>query len=89
MNGQIFISYRRDDSAASAGRLFDRLSNHFPSNQIFMDVDSIDLGENFVNTIRETVGSCDVLIAVIGKGWLTSCDQKDNAGSIIRMISCV
>jgi TIR domain len=90
MNGQIFISYRRDDSAASAGRLFDRLSNHFPSNQIFMDVDSIDLGENFVNTIRETVGSCDVLIAVIGKGWLTSCDQEgqrrlDNPDDFVRL----
>ena len=39
-----------------------------------MDVDSIDLGEDFVKTIEKTVGSCDVLIAVIGKGWLTSCD---------------
>jgi hypothetical protein len=72
MSGQIFISYRREDSSGWAGRLFGRLGNYFPSNQIFMDVDSIDLGENFVNTIAGTVGSCDVLIAVIGKGWLTS-----------------
>jgi len=90
MSGQIFISYRREDSAASAGRLFDRLSSHFLSNQIFMDVDSIDLGENFVETIGETVGSCDVLIAVIGKSWLTSCDQKgqrrlDNADDFVRL----
>jgi len=48
-----------------------RLSDDFPSKQIFMDVYSIDFGENFVETIKETVGSCDVLIAVIGKGWLT------------------
>jgi formylglycine-generating enzyme required for sulfatase activity len=90
MNGQIFISYRREDSAASAGRLFDRLSNYFPSNQIFMDVDSIDLGENFVKTIAGTVGSCDVLIAVIGKGWLTSRDQEgqrrlDNPDDFVRL----
>ena len=90
MSGQIFISYRRDDSSASAGRLSDRLSNHFPSNQIFMDVDSIDLGEDFVKTIEETVGSCDVLIAVIGKGWLTSCDQEgkrrlDNPDDFVRI----
>jgi hypothetical protein len=76
MSGQIFISYRREDSSAWAGRLSDRLSNHFPSNQIFMDVDSVDLGEDFVKTIEETVGSCDVLIAVIGKGWLSSSDQE-------------
>jgi hypothetical protein len=37
MSGKIFISYRRDESAAWAGRLSDRLKNHFPSNQIFMD----------------------------------------------------
>src|SRR5215469_5622770 len=76
MSGKIFISYRRDDSSPWAGRLSDRLSNQFPSNEIFMDVDSVDLGEDFVNTIEKTVGSCDVLIAVIGKGWLTSRDQE-------------
>jgi hypothetical protein len=90
MSGQIFISYRREDSSGWAGRLFDRLSNQFPSNQIFMDVDSIDLGENFVKTIGETVGSCDVLIAVIGKGWLTSRDQEgqrrlDNPDDFVRL----
>ena len=90
MSGQIFISYRREDSSASAGRLSDRLSNHFPSNQIFMDVDSVDLGEDFVKTIEKTVGSCDVLIAVIGKGWLSSCDQEgqrrlDNPEDFVRI----
>jgi formylglycine-generating enzyme required for sulfatase activity len=90
MSGQIFISYRREESSAWAGRLSDRLSNHFPSNQIFMDVDSVDLGEDFVKTIEKTVGSCDVLIAVIGKGWLISCDQEgqrrlDNPEDFVRI----
>ena len=89
MSGQIFISYRRDDTAYPAGRLYDRLSAHFPSNQIFIDVDSIDPGEDFVKMIKKTVGSCDVLIAVIGKGWLTSCDQEgqrrlDNPEDFVR-----
>ena len=47
-------------------RPFECLSNHFPSTQIFMDVDSVDLGEDFVKTIEITIGSCDVLIAAIG-----------------------
>jgi hypothetical protein len=90
MTGQIFISYRREDSAALAGRLFGRLSDDFPSKQIFMDVYSIDFGENFVETIKETVGSCDVLIAVIGKSWLTSRDQEgqrrlDNPDDFVRL----
>ena len=90
MAGQIFITYRREDSSAWAGRLSDRLSNHFPSNQIFMDVDSIDLGEDFAKTIEETVGSCDLLIAVIGKGWLTATDEDgarrlDNPENFVRI----
>jgi TIR domain len=72
MSGQIFISYRREDSSAWAGRLSDRLSSHFPSNQIFMDVDTIEPGMDFVEAIEESVGSCDVLIAVIGTRWLNS-----------------
>jgi TIR domain/Sel1 repeat len=76
MNGKIFISYRRDDSSASAGRLYDRLSSHFGSTQIFMDVDNLDPGVDFVRKIEESVGSCDVLIAVIGKRWLISSDEE-------------
>src|SRR5271165_2666190 len=90
MNGQIFISYRRQESSAWAGRLSDHLSHHFPSNQVFMDVDSVDLGEDFVKTIEKTVGSCDVLIAVIGKGWLTSSEKEgqrrlDNPDDFVRL----
>jgi raffinose/stachyose/melibiose transport system substrate-binding protein len=76
MSGNIFINYRRDDSSASAGRLYDRLSAHFPKNQIFMDVDNLDPGVDFVEAIEQSVGACDVLIAVIGKRWLISTDEK-------------
>jgi hypothetical protein len=75
MSGKIFINYRREDSSAWAGRLSDHLSAHFPQSQIFMDVD-MDLGINFVEEIEKNVGSCDVLIAVIGKRWLISTDEK-------------
>src|SRR5258708_5078583 len=90
MSGQIFISYRRDESRWSARSLRDRLAARFDRRQIFMDVDSVGLGEDFVKTIEETVGSCDVLIAVIGKDWLTSCDQEgqrrlDNPEDFVRI----
>lgn len=71
MSGRIFISYRRQDSAGYAGRLFDRLSNHFGQDNVFMDIDTIELGVDFVKKIEEAVGSCDVLLAVIGPTWLT------------------
>ena len=41
-----------------------------------MDVDNIDLGIDFVEAIATSVGSCEVLIAVIGKRWLVSSDEE-------------
>lgn len=70
MAHQIFISYRRDDSAYAAGRLYDRLSQHFGASNVFMDIDAIELGVNFREKIENAVGHCDVLIAMIGKQWL-------------------
>jgi hypothetical protein len=63
---QIFISYRRDDSSESAGRLYDRLMTRLRKNQIFIDVDNFGYGTEFVEAIESSVGSCDALIAVIG-----------------------
>src|SRR5690348_13239256 len=75
MSGQIFISYRRGDTAGYAGRLYDRLHDRFPQNEIFVDVDMAP-GIDFIEEIEKNVGSCDVLIAVIGKHWLTAADEE-------------
>jgi hypothetical protein len=74
--GRIFISYRRGETAYPAGWLFDRLVQHFGAVQIFKDVDSIELGDDFVEVITRAVGSCDVLLALIGDQWLTVTDAN-------------
>jgi hypothetical protein len=74
MAGKIFINYRRGDDPGFAGRLFDRLESSFPHDQLFMDVDSIPAGDDFVRVIEEQVAQCDVLLAVIGNGWLRAQD---------------
>jgi hypothetical protein len=68
----IFISYRREDSAPYAGRLYDRLCARFGADRIFMDVDDIPPGADFAAQIRAKIHSCDALIAVVGKNWLTA-----------------
>ena len=73
---KIFISYRRDDSAGHAGRVHDRLERKFGRGLLFMDVDTIPLGRNFVRVLSEKVAQCDVLLAVIGPDWLTACDEQ-------------
>jgi hypothetical protein len=71
---KILVSYRREDSAAYAGRLSDRLAEHFGRDNVFMDIDTIKPGEDFVDVIEKSVSSCDVLVALIGKTWLTGTD---------------
>ena len=72
----IFISYRRDDSAPYAGRLYDRLTARFGKDQVFMDIDQIDPGEDFVEVIERKVGACDIAVVLIGKGWLNANDSQ-------------
>jgi len=66
----IFISYRREDSAGYAGRLYDIVSEHFGKGEVFIDVDEIPAGADFVKVIEETEAQCSVLLVIIGKGWL-------------------
>jgi hypothetical protein len=78
MAAKVFISYRRDDSAGQAGRIQDRLEREFGRDLLFMDVDAIPLGMNFVKVLHEEVAKCGVLLAVIGPNWL---DVRDEAGN--------
>lgn len=75
-NARIFMCYRRDDSEGQAGRLFDRLSLYFGKDKIFMDIDTIEPGDDFVEVIEREVVCCDVLLALIGKRWLSSTDSS-------------
>lgn len=71
---RIFICYRRDDAEGYAGRIYDRLHARFPG-RVFMDVTGINPGADFSRVIQDTVGSCHVLLAIIGKQWLTIADS--------------
>lgn len=85
----IFISYRRADSCAYAGRVYDHLVDRFGKSRVFMDVDSIEPGVDFIEVLQNTVGSCDVLIAVIGRQWLTATDadgrRLDHPEDLVRV----
>jgi WD40 repeat protein len=89
--GGIFISYRRDDTSAYAGRIYDRLQQHFGDRvSLFIDVASINPGSDFVKSIGQAVASCDVLIAVVGRAWLQATDPRggrriDNADDFVRI----
>jgi uncharacterized membrane protein YeaQ/YmgE (transglycosylase-associated protein family) len=87
---KIFLCYRRDDAGGDTGRLSDRLVREFGDDSIFMDVDGIRLGTNFVKRLTAEVQSCDVLLAVIGPNWLDARDEEghrrlDNPHDFVRI----
>ncbi|WP_349607241.1 TIR domain-containing protein [Cupriavidus sp. DF5525] len=86
----IFISYRRDDAEGQAGRLFDDLTEHFGDDAVFMDVAGIEPGRDFRSVIDQHVASCGVLLSIIGKSWLTTCDESgarrlDDPADFVRL----
>ena len=71
---KVFISYRRSDSQAQTGRLYDRLNRAFPG-MFFRDVSEIGVGVDFVAHVERAVGASVALIAVIGPAWATAADE--------------
>lgn len=70
MNPRVFVSYRREDSAAYAGRIQERLRRALGRNRLFMDVDNVPFGVNFAKFLQDELHRCDVLLVVIGRNWL-------------------
>lgn len=66
---RIFISYRRADSIAVTGRLYDRLLTAFGDKSVFKDVDDIPPGSDFKQVLESEVAQADVLLAIIGQDW--------------------
>jgi TIR domain len=72
---KVFICYRRDETAAHAGRLYDAMVNRFGEGNVFMDVE-LGPGVDFVERITEVVSGCLALIVVMGPKWATAEDEE-------------
>jgi hypothetical protein len=91
---RIFISYRRSDNPYATHHLRDRLAEHFGAGSVFMDVDSIPVGVDFVEHLQGEVQKCSFFVAVIGEGWLGACFEEgpskgerrlDDANDFVRI----
>lgn len=72
---RIFINYRRQDSEGHVGRLYDHLKTRFSASDIFMDVEAMAPGVDFVDELEKAVSACEVFLAVIGTQWLDAVDE--------------
>jgi len=86
----VFICYRRDDAPGFAGRIYDRLVSRLGRKRVFFDI-HIRPGLDFLKIVKEQVSECDVLLAVLGKTWLTTVDEQNQrrvGASATRRIWC-
>jgi len=72
---KVFLSYRRSDASAIAGRIFDRLVVYYGREAVFMDVDDIPIGTDFKKYIDGFLHQCDILLAIVGTKWLVADDS--------------
>ena len=75
---KIFISYRRADSKYVVDRIRDRLIDAYGDDAIFRDIESIPLGQNFSDVLKETTTTCDVMLVAIGPQWAGITDTHGN-----------
>jgi hypothetical protein len=88
---RVFISYRREDAKYQAQRIFEAFTRKLPRDHVFMDIDSIPPGADFVETLEGWVEQCEILLALIGPGWLGVRDPNgderrlDNEDDFVRI----
>ncbi len=86
----VFISYRRQAALVHARALFERLSREFGPSRVFIDLDGIEIGMDFVSLIDEQLEGCHVMLALIDPGWADARDRKgerrlDQTGDFVRL----
>ena len=69
---RVFISYRREDATGQARLLRHRLVDEFGAENVFMDLDSIEIGKRWTDVVDKWVGKCDILLALVGRDWLAA-----------------
>lgn len=67
----IFLSYRRDDSRETVGRIQDHLCQAFAPERIFLDVERQSAGADYRKVIGSALDEAEVVLVVIGPAWLT------------------
>jgi hypothetical protein len=91
MRSKVFISYRRDDSKYQARMIHAAFCRVLPREHVFMDINSIPPGANFRKILKHWVNECEVLLALIGPGWINAIDPKtssrrlDNPNDFVRI----
>ncbi len=66
---KVFLSYRRVDTQATAGRMAQFLDGIPAVSEVFLDVNDIAIGENFEQKIQGTLAQATHVFLLIGPQW--------------------
>jgi SIR2-like protein/TIR domain-containing protein len=72
----VFISYRRSDASAAGRQLSGALKDRFGDENVFFDVEDLDLGTQWQTEITRRIREADVVLAVIGPRWVSLADER-------------
>ena len=66
---KVFISYRRSDTTSGyASWIYGQLAAALGAANVFMDIDSLPLGVDFVHELEQALSTADVALVLIGPG---------------------
>ena len=82
---RLFISYRRRSDSPSARLLKEGLTRAFGEGAVFRDVDDIEPGDAFPQSIGEAVESCDVFLLLVSPDWVESAGSLRNPDDFVRL----
>ena len=79
----VFISYRRSDAPAAAGRIAHDLAEHFGQRRVFLDIQDIAPSRAWDQSIEGAITRCKAGVIVIGRRWLAA-DPVDGKPRLFR-----
>jgi hypothetical protein len=87
---RVFISYRRGDSGTFVAPLSRLLAERYGTRNVFVDTESIAVGEDFRAELATALRRTDLVLAVIGPGWLDAragdgSRRLDDPGDFVRL----
>ena len=57
--------------------MYDRLRDEFGRDNVFIDVDTLRPGDDFMEAMRDRLAGCDPMLVVIGPRWASAVDGRE------------
>jgi hypothetical protein len=77
----VFINYRKAESTPWAMLLYERLGAEFGKENVFLDLEAIEIGAKWLHRLREGTSTCTAFLALIGPQWAEALAGRVEGGA--------